>query len=153
MKNLNKKGITIFEILLAIAIVSILAATVLPGFAKIKKVQILKSATETIVSVIGNARSQTLSSLNSSNYGIHFATDKVVLFTGTVFSSGSTSNQDVNLLSPATISSINLNNSGQEIYFNRLSGLPNTSGTITVSVLGLSAKTITISSNGLASVN
>ena len=153
MKNFNQKGITLLEILIAIAVVGILAVTVLPGFSKIKKIQVLKSATEDIVSVIGEARSKTLASLDSSIYGVHFETNKVIIFKGTSYSVDSVDNQTTDLISPATISSINLSNSGVNLYFNRLSGLPNTSGTVSVSVPDLTAKTITISATGFASVN
>jgi len=153
MKNFHQKGITLAEVLLAIAIVGILATIVLPGFTKIKKIQILKSTTEEIVSVLEKARSQTLASLNSSSYGVHFETNRVIIFSGTAFSSDEVTNQVVDLISSATITNINLNNSATDLYFNRLSGLPNTSGTITVEVPGISSKTITISATGSASVN
>lgn len=153
MKKIYKNGITLWEILLAMAIIAILAVTVLPGFAKIRKIQILKSTTEEIVSTIGKARSQTLASLNSSSYGVHFETNRVIIFMGTSFLSDEVSNQVIDLISPATISNINLSNLGTDIYFNRLSGLPNTTGTITVSIPDITSKVITISLTGSASVN
>ena len=153
MKNFYQKGITLWEILLAIAIVGVLAVIVLPGFSKIRKIQILKSTTEDIVSVIGQARSQTLASLNSSAYGVHFETNRVILFTGTSFSSDATSNQITNLISPATISSISLSNSGADLYFNRLSGLPSATGTIMLTLPSVTSKTITISASGSVSAN
>jgi hypothetical protein len=39
------------------------------------------------------------------------------------------------------------------MYFYRLSGLPNATGTVTLSVSGLSPKTITISTSGSVSSN
>jgi len=153
MRNLNQKGITISEILLAIAIIGILAVLVLPGFAKIKKVQVLKSATENIVSIVGKARSQTLSSLDSSEYGVHFGSDEIVLFKGTSYSESDPNNKNTEIIFPASISSISLTGEAVDLYFNRLSGLPSVSGTITVSVPGLSSKTITISAMGFASIN
>jgi prepilin-type N-terminal cleavage/methylation domain-containing protein len=149
----QKKGLTIVEVLTAVAVLSILVVMVLPGFAKIKNIQALKSTTEDVISVLAEARSETLASLSSSSYGVHFQTDKVILFKGTTFSSGAGSNKITNIISPATISSINLNNSGVDVYFNRLSGLPSTTGTITVSLSGVTPKIITISLTGPASVN
>lgn len=153
MKNLNQKGITIFEILLVIAIVGILAVLVLPGFAKIKRIQVLKSATEDIVSVIGKAHSQTLSSLDSSEYGVHFGSDELVLFKGITYSENDPNNENIEIIFPASISSISLTGEAVDLYFNRLSGLPSVFGTITVSVPGISSKTVTISAMGSASVN
>lgn len=153
MKNFSQKGITLWEVLIVIAIMAIMATIVLPGFAKIKKVQVLKSSTEQIVSIIGKARSQTIASLNSSSYGVHFETDKVIIFTGVNFFSEDPNNQEIILTAPATISEINFSDSSSEIYFYRLSGMPNVTGTITVSAPGLSSKTITISATGFASSN
>jgi prepilin-type N-terminal cleavage/methylation domain-containing protein len=153
MRNLNQKGITISEILVAIAVIGVLAVLVLPGFAKIRRVQALKSATEDIVSVIGKAHSQTLSSLNSSEYGVHFSSDELVLFKGTSYSENNPDNENIEIISPASISSINLTGGAVSLHFDRLNGLPNVSGTITVGVPGSSSKIITISATGSASVN
>jgi Tfp pilus assembly protein FimT len=149
----NQKGITVVEILIAIAVITILSVLVLPGFAKIKKVQVLKSATEDIVSVIGKARSQTLDSLDSSAYGVHFSTDKVVLFKGTSYSENNPDNENVEIISPATISSISLTGGAVNVYFNKLSGLPSASGSVTVATPGITSKVITISATGSASSN
>ena len=153
MNNHFNRGITLIETLLIISIIGILAAIVLPGFARIKKVQILKSTTEEIVSVLEKARSQTLASLNSSSYGVHFETNKVIIFTGTSFVSDDVNNQIINIMLPATISNINLNNASTFLYFNRLSGIPSTSGNITVSVPDIPSKVINISATGSASIN
>jgi type II secretory pathway pseudopilin PulG len=153
MKNFQQKGTTLGEILLAIAIVGIITTLVSPGFAKIKKIQVLKSMAEEIVSAVEEARSLTLSSVNSSSYGVHFETNKVIIFTGTSFSSGAPGNKILDLISPVSISNINLSNSDSDMYFYRLSGLPNATGTVTLSVSGLSPKTITISTSGSVSSN
>jgi Tfp pilus assembly protein FimT len=154
IKGIKKmEGITLIEILVAIAVVAILATTVLPGFSKIKKMQILKSTTEDMVSAIGEARSETMASLDSSSYGVNFESNKITIFQGTSFSVDSIHNKVIDITPPATISSINLNNNGTSLYFNRLSGLPNTSGTITISMTGVDSKIVTISATGSASAN
>ena len=147
--NFLERGVTLLEILIALAVITILAAVVLPGFGKVRKIQVLKSATENIVSVIEKARSQTLSSLDSSVYGIHFGSSSAVIFMGSSYDPNSGTNEVVGIISPATISGGTLYNGS--VYFNRLSGLPSTTGNIIVSVPGMSSKTITISSFGHAS--
>ena len=152
MKNFEQKGITFIEISIVLAVVGILVAVVLPSFSKIKENQILKNGVQDIISSLGKARSQTLASLNSSSYGAHFESDKVIIFTGTTFSAGASSNATTNIISPASISLINLAGGVTDVYFERLSGAPSTTGAITISTPSFS-KVITISTTGAVSVN
>ena len=151
----HQKGITVVEILVVIAIMSIILRIVLPQFSKSKENQVLKNGAEDVVAVLDKARSQTLASFNSSEYGVHFQSDKVIIFKGKVFSSGASDNENISIVTPATISNVTLGGvSGTtgDMYFNRLYGAPSTTGTITVSTSSYS-KTVTISATGTASMN
>ncbi|MFZ3015605.1 MAG: prepilin-type N-terminal cleavage/methylation domain-containing protein [Minisyncoccia bacterium] len=151
-KIFNQKGITIVEILIVIAIIGIISVIVFPQFSKTKENQVFKNAVGDILSSLNKTHSQTLASLDSSEYGIHFQSDKIIIFKGTVYSGIDPNNEIVNIISPANISNINLSGGGSEIYFNRLSGIPNKTGDITVSVPSVS-KIITISATGAFGVN
>lgn len=152
MKNIYKKGITIIEILIVIAVLGIIFSIVIPQFSKMRENQALKNGVQDILSSVNKARSQTLASLNSSVYGVHFQADKVIIFKGAVFSVGDAGNETIDITTPAIISNIALAGGGNEIYFNRLSGAPNTTGAVTVSTPAYS-KIITISATGVASSN
>src|SRR3989338_4195149 len=132
MKNFYQKGITIIELLIVIVVIGIMALIVLPQFSYIKENQVLKNGVSDILSSIDKARGQTLSSLNSSEYGVHFESDKVIIFKGTVFSAIAPDNEN--------------------IYFNRLSGSPSVTGTVTLSTTNYS-KIITISATVVGSSN
>jgi len=147
-----KKGFTVIELLIVIAVLGIILSIVLPQFSKIKENQVLKNGVADVLSSINKARSQTLSSLNSSEYGVHFQSDRVIIFKGTSFDSGAGDNETINIISPATISTITILGGGEDIYFNRLSGTPSTTGSVVVSSANFS-KTIVISATGTASVN
>lgn len=155
MKNFYKKGITIIEVLVVIAVVGIIVSVVIPQFAKTRENQVLKSGVQDILSSIDKARTQTLSSLNSSEYGVHFQSDKVIIFKGKVFPAGASDNETISITTPASITNVTLGGvsgiSG-DMYFNRLSGSPSTTGTITISTANYS-KIITISATGIASMN
>ncbi len=156
MKNIaeNKKsrGITAVELLVVVAVLGIIFSIVLPQFSKIRENQVLKSAVGDIISSLNKARSQTLASVNSSSYGVHFQSDKVIIFKGASFSSSASDNETISIISPATISSITISGGGANLYFNRLTGAPNATGSIAVSSPNF-IKTITISATGVASVN
>ena len=151
-------GFTLLEATIVIAIIIIMVLIVSPQFSKIRNMQTLKSAGGDIVSALNQAQSQTRASLNSSNYGVHFQSNQIIIFKGTVFSSGDSNNKTISIISPATISNVTLNNvSGTtgDVYFNRLTGLPNVTGTVTVSIPNNASltKTITLSATGEASTN
>ena len=143
------------ELLIVLAIVGIIVAIAVSQFSKIRNAQILKSTTEDILSVLNKARSQTLASLNSLQYGVRFETNRVVIFNGTTYDSNNASNEVINISSIARISSIALTDGVTDIYFNRLNGTASNTGTIVVSIssdVSLS-KIITISKTGGVSVN
>lgn len=155
MYNFYKKGITAMEILIVVSVLGILFLITLPQFSKIKENQILKNALEDVVSTLHNAQSQSLASVNSSEYGVHFQSDRIIVFKGKIFSSGATDNKTINIISPASISNVTLggvsSNTG-DVYFERLSGVPNKTGTITITTPSTS-KIVTISATGAVSVN
>ncbi len=150
MQNFYKKGITLVESLVVISIIGILAAIVSPQFAKIKENQVLKNAGSYILATLNKAHSQTLASLNSSEYGVHFQSDKVVIFRGTIYIPNDVNNESIDLITPAIISNVILggvSSTTGDVYFSRLSGVPNKIGTITISTTSYS-KIITISAAG-----
>lgn len=155
MKNFYKKGFTLLEVLIVIAIIVIFAVVSFSQLSKTKNYQILKSSGEDISSVLNKTRSQTLASLNSLQYGVHFETNRIVIFSGTVYNSGNSSNEIVNISSPAYISSISLTGGAVDLYFNRLTGTASKTGIITISLSSDNSltKTITISSVGSITLN
>jgi prepilin-type N-terminal cleavage/methylation domain-containing protein len=147
-----KKGVSVIEVIVSLAILVILLAVTLPSFNTMRKNQVLKAAASEIFSALDKARSQTLSSISSSEYGVHFETSKIVIFKGTTYSSSDATNEEVLLTTPATITSISLTGGASDLYFNRLSGSPNKSGTITITNSS-TTKVITISATGAVSMN
>ena len=150
--NTFKEGYTIVEILIVLSVLALVIAVFLPSFQKIREGQVLKNAASEVFSALDKARSQGLASYNSLEYGVHFETNKITIFSGTIYSSSATDNLDIAITLPAYISAITLTGGAVDLYFDRLSGAPNKTGTITVSNSSLS-KTITISATGTASMN
>jgi prepilin-type N-terminal cleavage/methylation domain-containing protein len=147
-----KKGITLLETMIVLSIIGFLVLIILPSFKTMRDNQILKSTASDVFSALDKAKSKTLSSIDSSEYGVHFESTKIVIFKGTAFSSVDPNNEDILITSPATISAVNLTGGAVDLYFNRLSGAPNKTGTVTISISS-SSKVITISATGTASMN
>lgn len=155
MYKSSQKGITAVEILVVVAILGILVLIAIPQFSNIRENQILKNAIGEVSSTLHTAQSQSLASVNSSEYGVYFQSDQIIIFTGKVFSSGATDNKIINIISPVTISNVTLNGTSAstgELYFERLSGISSKTGTITISTSSTS-KIITISATGAISIN
>lgn len=155
--NISKnKGITLIEVLIIIAIITIILSIVNISLTSFHNEQVLKNTTIDMVSLINKAKQNTLSSLDSTNYGVHFDTDKAVLFTGATYSSGASTNQISLFDSKVRIpSSGGLNiGGGSNVVFERLTG-DTIGGTITLQLTSDASKQkiITISKTGLVSSN
>lgn len=146
---------TIIEMLIVLAVLGIIISVIIPQFAKTRENQVLKNGVADLLSSIDKARVETLSSLNSSEYGVHFQSDKIIIFKGKVFSAGAVDNENISITTPAIITNVTLGDvsgTSGDVYFNRLSGSPNTTGTVALSTTNYS-KIVTISATGVASSN
>lgn len=137
------------ELLAVVAIMGILVTITINTFVQEKNTQALELDTETVVETLRQARSQTLSSQNASQYGVHFASSTITLFAGSSYATGSSGNKVFNLSSFDSLTT-SLTGGGSDVLFNRLSGETNQNGTIVVSSLATtSTKTVTIYNTGL----
>ncbi len=155
MKNFRQKGITLMEILVVLAILIFLVSVVLAQFSDIKENQVLKNALEDAASALRDAQSKSLASLDSSEYGVRFESDRVIIFKGKVFSEVASDNQIIDIISPANITDVTLagvSASSGELYFEKLSGAPSKTGVVTVATPS-SEKTITIFATGSVGID
>ena len=112
------------ELLIVVAVLGVIFSVVIPQFSKSREMQVLKSGVVDILSSIDKARGETLSSLNSSSYGVHFQSDKVIIFKGTGFIPDTVGNEIIDIVTPASITNVTIgivSGSSGEIFFNRLS--------------------------------
>ncbi|KKR70240.1 MAG: hypothetical protein UU13_C0010G0005 [Candidatus Nomurabacteria bacterium GW2011_GWB1_40_7] len=147
MSFFYKKGMTVIEILVVVVVLGIIFLIVIPQFSKMRENQALKNAVGEIISSLNKAQSQTLASVDSSSYGVHFQPDKVIIFKGAIFSVGDANNETIDIILPAIILT-----SGN-VYFNRLTGSSAGINSISVGIPDGPQKTISISATGVASVN
>lgn len=131
MDSLSKAGITLLEILIALGILAFIGVITFNVFSNFRHTSALNSATEEGVSLLVEARSQTLSSQNAMQYGVHFESGRMVLFQGSSYVSGDPANQVVPLPAGVEISTISLGGGGSEVVFQRLTGQTSNFGTVT----------------------
>ncbi|MES2436477.1 MAG: prepilin-type N-terminal cleavage/methylation domain-containing protein [Patescibacteria group bacterium] len=152
--NKNKKGFSLIELIIVLAIISILTSIIITGLSSFNRKEALEKDTQVVVDMLRQARSQTLASHNASQYGVYFATSSITLFTGTTYSAVSSSNNVYTFNPQVSISNIGLTSSSTSIVFSRLSGEASHTGTITLlSPATSSPKTVTIYATGLVESN
>jgi prepilin-type N-terminal cleavage/methylation domain-containing protein len=151
---MNRRGFTLIEMLIVITIMGILVVSVLTIFTKINSSQAIDKDAQLLVETLRQAQSQTLSSQNASQYGVHIATTSVTLFTGTTYSSSDTSNKSFLFNTRDIVSTISLIGGSTNVVFKRLTGETDQSGTITLfSPAASSTKTVTIYKTGVIQSN
>ncbi|MEK7585743.1 MAG: hypothetical protein AAB477_00715 [Patescibacteria group bacterium] len=151
-------GVSLIEIVIAISIIALISVVVILNLSKFRDERTLDNMTQDVISVLNKAKSDTISSLNSNSYGVHFQTDKVVYFVGTTYNSSDAGNIVTNLDSSVTIpvsGGINLNGGGSDVTFTRLTGDTTKYGTIIIRLTSDATrqKTVTISQTGVISSN
>lgn len=145
-----KKGFTLIEILIVIAIIGILTTISVSVFSTYRSVQSIDRDTDTVVEILRQARSETLSSENATTYGVHFASSTITLFAGSSYSGSNSTNQNFPLVSADTVLTVSLTGGGYDVVFNRLSGETNENGTIVLSSKTINrTHTITMYKTGL----
>jgi len=130
-----KRGFTLMEIMIVIVIMTILLTIVLTSFSNLNKSQALDKTSSYVASIIEEARGNTLFSKNDSQYGVKFETSRIIMFKGSTYSSSNPDNVIYDLNNLVTISNISLSGGGSEIVFDRLTGNPSQTGTLTLSLV------------------
>ena len=154
-KNFSlQKGFTLIEILIVITVLAMISTLIFASFSKFNSAQILNGTTQTVLSILDEARALTLASKNNLSYSVHFETSKVVLFKGTTYSASDTDNDVTILNNRVTVSDISLNGGGSDVLFDKLTGKTSQSGTITITLTSDANrfKTIKIGTAGVSEI-
>jgi len=126
-----------------------------PAFNFFQRQNTLEAVAQEIISALQMAQNKTLASEGASNFGVHFETNKFVLFKGASYNPASTDNENHNLPNILQISQINLNGGSTNIIFERLTGTTQSFGSIKIEFIDDSSKNVTIfiSASGVVGLN
>ncbi len=122
-----KRGFTLIEVLVVVAVLMIILALSVTAFYTLTRRTDLEATRDNIIATLNTARNKTLASESAAQYGVYFnnssSPHKYVLFKGPSYILRDTSFDQIhNLPSTIEISNITLNNSTNEVVFNRLEG-------------------------------
>lgn len=146
-----KGGISFLEVIIAMAIGGILIAIASTSFSDLSKSRTLEKDAVIVLSYIEKARNQTTNASYGNNYGIKFASSSVTVFPGTTYVSTNASNTVYTLGGNTNISNISLSGGATDFYFQKITGKPTATGTVTLTNAG-NTKSIIINSAGLAEI-
>jgi len=144
-------GFSLIEIIVAIAMLLIVAGITLYSFSSLNDTNALEVSVAGAVSNLSEARSKTLASIGSNQYGVHIDSDETVLFVGSTYSSTDPNNVTVSLNKVVEIANISLNGGGSDIVFDRLTGQTSEHGSFIVRLKDNTnaSSTITIFQTGI----
>jgi len=139
------KGFTLTEILIALFILAILLGLTIPVGLNLLRSEQLGTATDDVIQTLRRAESFARTQENDSSYGILFTSSDYTLFKGNSFATRDPAFDQVYELSRGVTASTTL--LGNEVKFEKLTGKPNNSGTITLTS-GAGSETIEVNSIG-----
>lgn len=148
----KKKGFTLIELLIVISIVVVLLASSIYIYGNLQVTSQVDNSTNLIIQNLRIARQRSVSRLNNSIHGIYVeinpsADDRVILFQGASYATRDTA-YDYVLEIPSTIT-LSTTLTDNEIVFTRGTGIPDRTGTITITHSVTGTQVITINSFGL----
>ncbi len=146
----NSSGLSIVEIIVSVAILSLFATISLYSFFALSRRSALDTSATIVKSVLTEARSKTLAGESGTRYGVYFSSSSVTTFSGTSYTANASGNVVSPLQSGVTISNVSLAGGGAcsssscNIIFNRLTGETSLAGTSTVTLRGQDGATTSV---------
>ncbi len=132
----KKTGFTFIELLMVLAVLFIFAGAGISVMHFIQKENALKGDADKVVSVLKTAQNKTLASQGPGNYGVYFdqsSPSRYILFKGEEYALREPSlDRSYNFSEDTVISELNLE--GDQVVFNRVSGITNQEGNITIAL-------------------
>jgi len=146
-----KKGFTLIETLIVIAIIGILAVFSVPFYYSFQTRSQLDSTLPEIVQTLRRAQSRAMDREDEKDFGVHFESDKFVLFRDAPYDPGDTYNEVFDLPASLEIYNISLSGGGSEVVFNKLKGDTENYGNVSLRIKNGDSKTILINKEGVIS--
>lgn len=144
--SIKMKGFTIVELLLTIAMIAIITGVAIPLYSISQSKDDLETESSMVASAIRSARIFSTSGKENSEWGFHVETGKLIIFKGASYPSRDTSfDEELQIGESIAFSGLN------DIYFTKLYGIPNTTGSLVLTIPNGSTKNIEINGQGTIS--
>jgi prepilin-type N-terminal cleavage/methylation domain-containing protein len=143
---MQTKAFTLFEMLLVMSLLAMMAFIAVPVYQTFQVSNDLESADEYLVQSLKRAQSLAHSAKNDSNWGVHVTAGTISLFSGASYVL-----RDTNFDETFTISNKITPTGLSDLVFTKLTGLPDTTGSFTLTGSNSETRTITVNSKGTVS--
>ncbi len=145
-----RQGFTLIEILVVISVIILIVSITNISYRYFERNTELTITAQKIVSVIKLAQNKAVSSEGDSQYGVHFESNKYILFKGITYQEGADDNIENTVSSSLEINNINLTGEGSNIVFQKINGRTEQDGTINLVLISEpnNLETINIHSSG-----
>jgi len=154
MKKLNKKGFTILELVLAIAVLTIVVSTSFITLANFFSSTALDTTNSNIVHFLRKAKANSVYRLNDGSWGVYFYDgggngSSMTLFKGSTYSSrDQIFDDEYEIPGAVTFQNISLAGVGTEVVFEMITGETSNTGSIQIQDENSNSYSITVNSLG-----
>ncbi|HSW98308.1 MAG TPA: type II secretion system protein [Candidatus Saccharimonadales bacterium] len=140
----GQAGFTLLEVLLSVTIMAMLVGISMPFYESFVRRNDLALATQTVSALIRRAETYSRSANSDSGWSVEFQSTTATLFLGNNFA-GRNTNYDEAVSLPGSVTASGLS----EVQFAKLTALPNTTGTVTLSSTLSETRTVTVNAKGM----
>ncbi|MBI4086216.1 MAG: prepilin-type N-terminal cleavage/methylation domain-containing protein [Candidatus Liptonbacteria bacterium] len=137
------KGFSIIEILIVMAILTIIAGFVAGVGSNFYNNQALIGERDSVIGLLRSARTRAINNINQASHGVYIGASQYVAFDGESYAARK---QDYDAVFPRSLGATIMGPS--EIVFKAIEGTSNVSGTITISS-GIGSVTISLNGEGM----
>ncbi|MFA9288630.1 MAG: Tfp pilus assembly protein FimT/FimU [Weeksellaceae bacterium] len=139
-------GFTMIEILLSIAIVTLIAGMTAPIYQRLQVTNSVKVTSQLIAEKLRRAQQLSMAAQNDSQWGVYIGTGNIVIYKGSTYATRDQSFDETTVIPTSN------NVSGiTDLRFTKLTGLPSSTGFISVTQ-NTDSSTITINSVGTITI-
>jgi prepilin-type N-terminal cleavage/methylation domain-containing protein len=157
-----RRGFTVIELLIVIAAVGIMAATITPMLGSSVPAGDLDASAQLATDALRRAQAAVMSGRQNnvgaaSRWGVHFEGGQVVVFSGATYGPAGVDNQAVVFNQEVRVTSVSLGGSCSlpagtgdcDVHFAKVNGEPTESGAVTLTSSAGGTKTVTVNAAGL----
>ena len=140
----GQQGFTLLEVLLSVALIAAIAGMSIPIYLSFQNRNELDIASVTVAQTLRRAQVLAQASDGDSSWGVHMGSTTITLFQGASYATRSSGFDEVFQV-PENIESSGLT----EVVFEKFTGTPNTTGTLTYTSPANETREITLNSEGM----
>lgn len=142
----RRAGFTLIEMLLSVTMIGMIAGISLPVYVSFQARNELATTSSAVVEMLRRAQNYARTGLNDSQWGVSIASNSATLFKGTSYASRDVAYDEI-LTLPGSLSASGLG----EVVFAELTGVPSTTGAITLASSTNDIDVLTLNAKGMVS--